>query len=504
MTGDTYANSDGRYGFDIFNPDGTNSGTTYYADGSIITYTGDQNGDAWTKSDGSHGTDTWGAAGGTSTVVNPDGSYSVGASDGAGAGSTTYFDKYGNKLSDTWYHADGTEGSDTFDVNHAPVVLTPVPNQAVDEGSAWSFQIPAGTFADLDAGDTLAYSVSQVDGMVLPTWLAFDANTGTLSGTPADDDIGTLNLKATATDTSGLSVGTALTLTVNVVDTITTAVSMVLPAHVHNLTGVGSGGLTLTGNSLANAITANGGNDILQGGAGADTLTDTAGNNLFNGGAGNDIITGGSGNEFIAGGTGNDTITTGIGADVIAFNRGDGVDVVNANTGKDNTVSLGNGVKYADLLFKKSSNDLILVTGASDQITFKDWYLDINNHSVAKLQVAIEGSTDYNAASANKTNNKKVEQFDFDGLAFAFDRVRATDPSMTSWALSPWLLNFYLNSSDTAAIGGDLAYQYAKNGSLSNISMTPAQALLASAQFGTANQNLQATSALQDLSPRLL
>jgi hypothetical protein len=65
-------------------------------------------------------------------------------------------------------------------------------------------------------------------------------------------------------------------------------------------------------------------------------------------------------------------------------------------------------------------------------------------------------------------------------------------------------LEFYLNSSDTAAIGGDLAYPYAMNGNLSNLSMTPAQALLASPQFGTSNQNLQATSALQDGSPRLM
>jgi hypothetical protein len=60
------------------------------------------------------------------------------------------------------------------------------------------------------------------------------------------------------------------------------------------------------------------------------------------------------------------------------------------------------------------------------------------------------------------------------------------------------LLNFYLNSSDTAAIGGDLAYQYAKTGNLSAFSMTPAQALLASTQYGVGNQNLQTPSALKD------
>jgi Ca2+-binding RTX toxin-like protein len=242
----------------------------------------------------------------------------------------------------------------------------------------------------------------------------------------------------------------------------------------------------------------------LQGGAGTDTLTDTVGNNLFDGGAGNDTITGGTGNELFIGGTGSDTITTSTGADVIAFNLGDGSDIVNSSTGKDNTVSLGKGIKYADLQFKKNGNDLILVTGASDQITFKDWYANTANHSVANLQIVIEGTSDYNSASANKLNNKKIEQFNFDGLVTKFDQARAAQPSLTSWALSASLLEFYLSGSDTAAIGGDFAYQYAKNGNLSNFSLTPAQAVLNNAQFGTASQTLQPVGNLKDLTPVMI
>ena len=161
-------------------------------------------------------------------------------------------------------------------------------------------------------------------------------------------------------------------------------------------------------------------------------------------------------------------------------------------------------IKYSDLLFKKSTNDLILVTGSGEQMTFKDWYLNTTNHSVANLQIVIEGTTDYNAASANQLNNKKITQFNFDGLVTTFDTARAANSSLTSWALSSSLLNFYLSGSDTAAIGGDLAYQYAKNGNLSNISLTPAQALLAGTTFGTGNQNLQLAGSLQDMSPRLM
>jgi len=156
------------------------------------------------------------------------------------------------------------------------------------------------------------------------------------------------------------------------------------------------------------------------------------------------------------------------------------------------------------LLFKKSNNDLILATGISDQITFKDWYADVNNHSVANLQVMIEGTSDYNAASASQINKRKIEQFNFDGLVSAFDQARSVNSSLSSWSLSSSLMNFYLSSSDTAAIGGDLACQYAKSGNLPAISLAPAQAILNDASFGSANQNLQTAATLQNLLPRLM
>lgn len=296
-------------------------------------------------------------------------------------------------------------------------------------------------------------------------------------------------------------------------DQVQSSVTYTLNANVEALYLTGTGSINGTGNAIDNLLIGNSGintlngaagNDILQGGAGVDTLIDTLGNNVLDGGAGNDIITAGVGNDFIVGGLGNDTITTGQGADVIAFNRGDGMDIINASTVKDNTLSLGKGITYADLLFKKSGNDLILVTGASEQMTIKDWYLSTANHNIANLQIVIEGTADYNAASASVINNKKIEQFNFDGLVTKFDQARVANPALTSWALSSSLLSFYLAGSDTAAIGGDLAYQYAKNGNLSTFSMMPAQTLLANAQFGAANQALQTPAALIDASPRLM
>jgi hypothetical protein len=60
-----------------------------------------------------------------------------------------------------------------------------------------------------------------------------------------------------------------------------------------------------------------------------------------------------------------------------------------------------------------------------------------------------------------------------------------------------------LEGSDTAALGGDLAYQYGKNGTLAGIGVTPALATLSDANLGTAAQTLTPLAGLQTGSVRL-
>ncbi len=101
-------------------------------------------------------------------------------------------------------------------VNEAPIVSTPIADQSVNEDTAWSYQVPAGTFSDVD-GDTLTYTAKQANGADLPSWLSFNAATRAFSGTPPQDFNGNISLTVTASDGS-TSVSDTFVLTVNPVE----------------------------------------------------------------------------------------------------------------------------------------------------------------------------------------------------------------------------------------------------------------------------------------------
>lgn len=295
------------------------------------------------------------------------------------------------------------------------------------------------------------------------------------------------------------------------VDSVSSSIARTLASYVEILFISGSSNLNGTGNTLANLLRGNtgintltgaGGTDILEGGSGNDILVNSAGNTLLNGGIGTDTLTGATGNDLFIGGVGNDALTTDSGADIIVFNKGDGQDTVAVSTTTDNTVSIGKAV-YADLLFQKSGNDLILSVGATDRITFTGYYASAANRSVNALQVVLEGTTEYDSGSGNVLRDNKIETFNFEGLVAAFDAARVVDPTLTSWALTNALLTQHLSGSDTDAIGGDLAYRYNRYGTLSDISFTPALGILSSGSFGVGAQALQTVGTLQDTSVRL-
>ena len=426
----------------------------------------------------------------------------------------------------------GGAGDDIYIVDNVGDVVTEYFNEGLDTVQS---SVTHTLAADVENLSLTGSAVINGTGNALDNALTGNSAANTLTGGPGND---TLNggggadklVGGVGYDTYVVDSSTDV-VTENVnegADSIRSNITYTLGANVENLTLNGTGVINGTGNALNNVIygnsanntltagsgddlvnggsgagadTLNGdaGNDVLEGMDGGDTLKDPGGNNLFNGGTGNDTLTGNSGHEIYMGGAGNDTITTGTGADIIAFNRGDGQDVVNASTGADNTLSLGGGIRYTDLSFSKSANDLMLGLGNADQITLKDWYAtSANNNSVLNLQMIAEAMADFDSTSSDPLRNNKVETFNFGGLADRFDQARAADASLTSWSLTNGLLDFHLGGSDTEALGGDLAYQYGKTGTLAGLGVTPVQSVLSHAQFGTTPQALQPLATLQE------
>ena len=121
-----------------------------------------------------------------------------------------------------------------LNTNDAPVLAHAIADQAAAAGALFSLTLATDTFFDPDPGDTLALSAARVDaaappppriprglppppsegGSALPAWLLFDASTRTFSGTPTNDDVGTVEIRVTATDAAGASVSDVFAVTV--------------------------------------------------------------------------------------------------------------------------------------------------------------------------------------------------------------------------------------------------------------------------------------------------
>jgi Ca2+-binding RTX toxin-like protein len=80
-------------------------------------------------------------------------------------------------------------------VNDAPQAAAPNVFADATEDAAFSLTLPAGSFSDVDSALTVT-----ADPADMPAWLTFDAATMTFSGTPANDDVGSVSITVTASD----------------------------------------------------------------------------------------------------------------------------------------------------------------------------------------------------------------------------------------------------------------------------------------------------------------
>lgn len=266
-------------------------------------------------------------------------------------------------------------------VNHVPTVTNPLADQTVPEDALFSFVVPATTFSDQDAGDVLTFSAGLTDGTALPGWLSFDASSAMFSGTPDDAQVGSLDLRVTATDRENLSVSVVFSLTVaNVNEAPTVAVPLAnqtavedtaftfavpestftdvdlgdaltysatladgspLPAWLNfNSTTQTFSGMPGAGDagSLQIALTATDSGNLSAtdqfafaiSGPLPQTLSGTSGNDVLIGGRGDDALTGLAGNDTLIGGLGHDLLDGGTGTDTMQGGAGNDTYVVDA------------------------------------------------------------------------------------------------------------------------------------------------------------------------------
>ncbi len=266
----------------------------------------------------------------------------------------------------TFTVSDGQGGSNTYTqtltvtaVNDAPVVALPLPDLAGTTGSAFAYSVLGNAFSDVD-NISLSYSATLDSGAALPAWLSFNTAARAFSGTPSAANLGSLNIKVTASDGS-LSAFDVFALTISVPanraptashgsanvaeeasisgnlpvatdldgDTITYARTS-SPAH-GNLTLGSSGAYSYT--PVANYSGADTFSFIVSDGKGGsnsysfnlnvtpvvDTINGSAGNDNLVGYADADVINGKGGSNSLTGLGGNDTLLGGAGIDTAIY-----------------------------------------------------------------------------------------------------------------------------------------------------------------------------------------
>ncbi|MBL1140949.1 MAG: hypothetical protein HND53_02860 [Proteobacteria bacterium] len=97
--------------------------------------------------------------------------------------------------------------------NFSPILNDTSQDQVILSDTPFSYQLAADSFTD-EALDFLDIQATLSDGNALPTWLTFDADTLTFSGTPAAIDSDIIDVLVTATDSANQSVSLDFNLNV--------------------------------------------------------------------------------------------------------------------------------------------------------------------------------------------------------------------------------------------------------------------------------------------------
>ena len=231
--------------------------------------------------------------------------------------------------------------------NHAPTLIAPLVNQAVQYDTPMSYDAST-SFNDIDLLDSLSFSATLANGNPLPAWLQIGEATGLITGTPGLEDRGTYALNVTATDSHGSSISAPLTVAATVFNAgqllVGTAGNDILAGTLlYNETvsyAYATAPITV---SLATS------NQQNTGAAGLDKLTNIDNlmgsdyNDSLSGNGKNNVLDGGDGNDKLNGGIGADTLIGGLDNDTFVVNSVDDVVIEYLNEGTD---KISSGVTY--------------------------------------------------------------------------------------------------------------------------------------------------------------
>ncbi|MBK7656729.1 MAG: hypothetical protein IPJ18_18565 [Betaproteobacteria bacterium] len=130
--------------------------------------------------------------------------------------------------------------------------------------------------------------------------------------------------------------------------------------------------INATGNTLANTLTGNSGNNVLSGGAGADSMV---------GAAGNDKLDGGAGADNLIGGIGNDTYVL-VAAVLTSSQR---TTLLRAIPMWRRSILISQRISCG--LPKRANNLDVSIIGTADKFTVTNWYLG-NQYHVEQLKTS--------------------------------------------------------------------------------------------------------------------
>ncbi|MBP2445751.1 serralysin [Rhizobium leguminosarum] len=283
----------------------------------------------------------------------------------------------GNDMLDGGAGADsliGGAGNDTYIVDHAGDLITEAADEGIDTVRTALTNYTLGSDVEnLTYSGTVAFTGT---GNSLANTIRGGAGADTLDGKAgADILIGGAGDDTYIVDELADAVTEATNQGTDLIKTALSVYALTNIANVENLTFIGTGDFSGTGNALANKIIGGAGNDTLDGGAGADTLAGGGGDDIYVVDSASDVIT-----ELVSAGT--DEIRTALAAYSIAALvnvenltytgsanfTGTGNALANTITGGAGNDMLNGGVG-ADSLIGGAGNDTYIVDNVGDLVT---------------------------------------------------------------------------------------------------------------------------------------